>query len=298
MKKIVLLLLLPLTLTAQEVDDQLFKIQNDPPPFSPFSLTGSYVDVSTTDFRTPGFEDNSLIFRQWIAGGVYVHPFTPIWGLIFGAGWEGVEVNMQDNPEFNETIFSYVNALIGGYTEAFPDWQWKLTLAAFLDTEDFSFVDYALYQGVLWGKYDLCRWIELDFGFIVESGLNHTKIWPIIGFIYTPSKRWEIDAVFPVDISVNFAFNQCLTASGSLRFLRSRHRVKQDEPDPQGIFEYHTTGCEFDLTYSPFLWLSGTGFVGSTLNGDLKISNRNNHNATHFKFNGSFYAGVSAILSF
>jgi hypothetical protein len=219
-------------------------------------------------------------------------------GLIFGAGWVGTEVNMEDNPDFNETIFNYVNLLIGSFTKSFPDWLWKLTFAAYLDTEEFSFVDYALYQGVLWGKYDLCTWIELDFGLIVESGLHKTKVWPIIGFIYAPTNKWEIHAVFPIDVSVNYSFNKCLTAAGSLRFLRTRHRVKETEPNSQGIFEYHTTGAEFDLTYTPALRFSVTGFAGSTLNGDLKMSDRNDDHSTHFKFNGSFYTGVTALLSF
>lgn len=298
MKKFLLLFLLPLSLIAQEVDDMVFRLQNDPSPFFPFSVAASYVDVSKTHFRTHGFKEDELIFRQWEAVFSYTHPFSPIWGLIFGAGWVGTEVNMENNPSFNETIFNYVDVLVGGYTQSFPDWLWRLTFAAYLDTEEFSLVDYTLYQGVLWGKYDLCKTFELDFGLIVEWGLKETKVWPIIGFIYLLSDKWEIDAVFPIDISLNYFISECWTASTSLRFLRNRHRLKESEPNSQGIFEYHTTGVELDLTYAPVLRFSATGFVGSTTKGDLKISDRNDHNSTHFKFNGSFYAGASAILNF
>ena len=298
MKKFFLFFLFPLSLFAQELDDQVFQLENNPPPFSPFSVAGSYIDVSNANFRSSEFKGSDLKFRQWEAVFSYKHPLTPACGLIFGAGWIGTEVNMRDNPEFNETNFGYANLSIGGYTTAFPDWAWTLTLAAFLDTEEFSLVDYALYQGVLWGRYDLCDWIELDFGLIVEAGLKKDKVWPIIGLIYYPSDRWQVNAVFPVDISFDYYLNKYLTASGSLRFLRTRHRVKEDEPDSQGVFEYRTTGVEFDLTYSPSLWFSVTGLVGSTLNGDLKVSDRNDKHSTHFKFNGSLYMGASLILNF
>jgi hypothetical protein len=298
MKKFLFILLLPFTLLSQEWDDELFQQENDPPPFYPFSASGSFVDVSKTNFRTPGFQDRTLKYGQWEMAFAHTHPFNPCCGLIFGAGWIGTEVDMEENPAFNETCFNYVNLSCGVFSKAFPNWTWTLTLAAYLDVEEFSLVDYALYQGVLWGRYDFCKWIELDFGIIVEAGLKKEKVWPIIGFVYIPCDRWRISTVYPIDISVAYEIHSCLTLEGSIRFLRNRHRVKQDEPLSQGIFEYETAGAEIDLIFSPFPFFSATGFVGSTLKGDFKISDRNDHHSTHYKFNSSFYAGFSAILSF
>ena len=132
----------------------------------------------------------------------------------------------------------------------------------------------------------------------MESGLKKEKVWPIFGFVYNPSEKWRISAVYPIDVSASYIITPCLSVAGSLRFLRNRHRVKQDEPDSQGIFEYRTTGAELDLIFAPKRWVSVKGFAGSTFDGDLKISNRNDKHSTHFKFEGSFYWGASAILSF
>lgn len=298
MKRLLLFLLLPLTLCAHEWDNVVFNTENDPSPCFPFTVSGSYFDVKKTHFRTPGFTDKDLKYRQWEAAYAYTHPITPCSGLIFGAGWIGTEVAMEDNPSFDQTIFNYVNLSLAGYTKAFPDWIWTLSFATYLDTEVFSLIDYTLYQGVLWGKYDLCKWLELDFGVIVEVGLKRDKVWPIVGFIYLPSDNWKISTVYPINISVEYAVNPCLTAGVEIRFFRNRHRVKQTEPLSQAIFEYRTAGAEFDLTYSPIKDFFVTGFAGSTFNGNLKIGNRNDHHATHFKFNGSFYGGVSALYSF
>ena len=296
-KTLLLLLLLPLTLIAQEVDDAIFKLENDP-PFFPCSFAASYVDVNKTHVTSHDFEGKELIFRQWETAGVHIHPLSPVCGLTFGAGWVGAELNLENNTDFHQIIFNYLNLLVGGYTSAFSDWLWKASVGAYLDTEEYSLIDYTLYQGVIWGKYAFSRPLELDFGFIVEWGLSRNKVWPLIGFIYVPSPRWQINAVFPVDLSIDYTVCECLEASASLRFLRSRHRVQQNEPNSQGIFEYHATGAEFDLTYAPFIRFCVTGFLGSTLGGDLKISDRNDENANHLKFDGSFYAGVTALLSF
>jgi hypothetical protein len=298
LKKILFLFLSPLSLFAQEWDDSIFKLENTPPPHYPFSVSGSYVDVSKTHFRTPGLEHDTLKYRQAEAVMAFTYPFSPYCGLIFGAGWVGTEVDMTHNPDFDETLFNYFNLSLGGFTKAFPTWTWTFTLSTFLDAAHFSFIDYALYDGVLWGRYDFCKWIELDFGVIVEVGLHKEKVWPIIGFVYFPCDNWRLSVVYPTDISLTYEFCSYWTAGGSIRFLRNRHRVGPHEPNPQSIFEYRTAGAEFELTCVPWTRFNITGFAGSTFNGDFEITNRNNHNATHFKFKGSFYTGASAVLSF
>lgn len=300
MKKSSLLSLLFLTasLLAQETNDAIFNLENSPPPIFPFSVSGSALSVNKTHFRTPGFEDDTLVYKQYEAAFAYTHPINSVCGLIFGAGWVGSEVNMVKNPEFDETRFDYVTLSLGGFTKAFPDWSWTFSLSAFLDTEVFSLIDYTLYQGVLWGKYELSPYLELDFGFIAEIGLSKEKLWPILGFIYSPSDSWRIHAVYPIRVSVDYLVRNWITLSGSIRFLRNRHRVTKEEPNPSGIFEYHTIGAEFDVTLSPLKRLSLKGFAGTTFNGDLKITDSQNRAAQHFKFKGSPYVGVSGVFSY
>lgn len=300
-KTLLILLLIPLSIFAQDWqdwDDNIFEMENNPPPLFPFSVSGSYLNVHKARFRTPGFSDSNLKYAQWDTALAYTHPFSKECGLIFGAGWVGTNVDMKNNPEFNETIFNYVNLSFGGFTQILPSWNWTLTLGAFFDTVEFSLLDYTLYQGVLWTRYDLCKWIELDCGAIVEVGLDKEKVWPILGFVYIPCEKWRINAVYPINVSIEYDWKKHLTAAASLRFLRNRHRLKDDEPNSQGIFEYRTTGAEADLTYTPFERVLIKGFAGSTLDGDLKVSNRNDKHSTHYKFHGSFYAGASAVISF
>lgn len=279
-------------------DATQFQTENAPPPFYPFSISGNYVNVSPASFRSPNLAFSDLKYTQSDIAFAYTLPFSEICGLIFGAGWVGTIVDMKENPEFNETDFNYLNLSVGVFSRAFPDWTWTVTLSAFFDTEEFSLIDYTLYQGVIWGRYTLCKSFEFDVGLILESGLHKEKIWPILGIVYQPSKKWHINLVYPINVAVEYDFNECFTAAASIRFLRNRHRVAKDEPNPMGIFEYISTGGEFDLSYKPKKWASIKGYLGSTFGGDLKVSNRNNHHIIHYKFKDSFYAGVSALLSF
>jgi hypothetical protein len=266
-------------------------------PF-PFSLSAEYLAVGEAKFRTPSVEGEHLVYHQATLALAYIHPFTSYCGMIFGSGYVGTKVAWKENPSFDEKHFSYVDFALGGYTTSLPDWFWSLTVTGFIDTEVLDLSDYALYQGVLWGKYNWCDAMTLHAGFILEIGLNQEKIWPILGFEWTPCSNWRLHAIYPVDISLEYDFFEDWTIGTSIQFLRNRHRVKETEPLPKGVFEYRTWGAEIDLSYTPFPWLMVEGFAGSTFYGELKIADWRNKHATHYKFKDAFYSGISAVLSY
>lgn len=269
-----------------------------PPPFYPFSLGGSYLNVANATFHTPDVKGEKIKYEQYDVNFTFTYPFSEICGMIFAAGWVGTEVNWKENPDFDETNFDYIDLTVGGFTKAFSKWTWTLTLSAFLDTAEFSLIDYALYQGLLWGKYNMQKDLELDFGFLLEAGLNKDKIWPILGFIYTPNKKLRIHAVYPIDMIVEYDVHDKVMLGAAIRILRNRHRVKNDEPSPRAVFQYQSWGGEFDIQYTPFKRFFARAFVGSTFGGALKIGNQDDKHATHFKFDPSAYAGVASVLSF
>ncbi len=290
--------LLPLTLFAQPIEWGEEEQLPSPPPFYPFSIGGSYVNCANAKFTTPEVEGEKLKYEQYDANFTFTRPFSEICGMIFAAGWVGTEVNWKENPDFNETHFDYINLTLGGFTKAFNKWTWTLTASAFFDTAEFSLVDYTLYQALLWGKYRMRDNFELDFGFLLEAGLNKDKIWPILGFIYSPCERLRLHAVYPIDMILEYDVHEKIMIAGAIRILRNRHRVKSDEPLPRAVFQYQSWGGEFDLQYQPLKRIFIRGYIGSTLGGDLKISNSDDKHATHFKFNPSMYGGVSGVLSF
>lgn len=262
------------------------------------AIDGNYLSVNRTSFRESEFDDDNLTYRELDLSYTYLFAYDSTSAMTLGAGYVGTEVNMTNNPFFDETHFDYITFTATGITQKLCNWLLKAGGSALVDVAELNLSDYTLYQGFLLGKYVYCPTLHLDAGFICELGLNKRKFWPVFGFNYFPTKRLNIHAVYPLDISAEYFIFPSLSLEGSVRFLRNRHRVRITEPLPMGIFEYRTTGAEFDINYNPFPWIILSGYVGSTFDGDLKVTDRNNEHAIHAKFRGSFYVGGMGSLRF
>jgi len=277
-----------------------FDIPAEPPPYSPLSLSGSYLQVARARFQDPlSIAGEKLTYKQFDTAVAYTHPLDSCYGLIFGAGWVGTVVDWPQNPSFTETDFNYVNLSTGIYT----DWLDPLTLIAsigiFLDTAHLNLIDYTLYQPLLQGKLQLFRSLEIDGGVIFEVGLDRNEVWPIVGFNYIPEDtNWRVHAVYPINVDVEFDVNDCLTAAAAMRFLRNRHRVGDDNALPQAVFQYKSWGAEVNLNYHPFNNFNLVGAVGMTIAGRLRIANRINEEANVYRFENTLYGAANVVLSF
>lgn len=290
------LLFVSFSLYAQDWDEIQF--YDTPPPFYPFSLSGETLCVNKAPFQTEEAKNQTLGYKQSNLAFSYTHPLNATDGLLFGAGWISTRLLWKENPFFTQTHFEYINLSLGGFTKSFYNWTWITSIALYFDTQKLSLSEYTLYQAVLWGKYQWLSCLELNFGFIAEIGLTTDNSWPIVGFLYIPYPYLRLSVIYPINLSLEYDLFQQWSLALSLRFLRNHHRVGDAEPLSQGIFEYQTWGAEADLLYNPFVWLSFKGFLGSTLPGDLKISNRKDMTLTHFKFKNSFYIGIRGVASF
>ena len=301
MKKwLTLLALIPTLLFAYDEYEAMFDVPADPPPYSPLSLSGSYLQVSRARFTDPvNVQGDKLVYKQFDAAVAYTHPLTDCYGLIFGSGWVGTVVDWTSNPFFDETDFNYINLSTGIYTDWLDPITLILSAGVFLDTAHFSFIDYTLFQPLAQAKYHITQSLEADLGVICEIGLDRNEYWPIAGFNYIPPEtNWRIHAVYPINIDLEIDVNECLTAAGALRFLRNRHRVGDDNPLPQAVFQYKSWGAEFNLNFHPYSWVTIMGAVGTTLSGRLRIANRTNSEASVYRFENTPYGAFNAILSF
>ncbi len=297
MKKLLLLLLgLPLALFSEE---EFIPVAELPPlPLPPSSLSAYYIHVTETTFRTPSVRGQKLRYDEGQGAFNYVHPFASSCGLILGGAYDRATIDWKENPEFDQTKFDYVTMLIGTYSTHFPRWLWVATLSVDIDTIKLDWGNYALYNGVLYGKYCICQWMTFTAGFIAQIGLNKEKFWPLVGFDFLFAPAWRLGLVYPTDLSLTYSPFEKLSFASAVRFIRTRHRLSDNEPIPQGIVEYHVAGLEGQVIFTPFQWLIFKGFVGTTFNGDLKLTNRDNNDSEHFKFKGSPYAGAHLIAFF
>lgn len=263
-----------------------------------FHLEGSGLWIAPATFYTPEADGQHLRFTEGEASFTFSYPLSLTSGLVIGAGYDYVILDWKENFKFNETQFGYANFSLTGYTESLPDWRWSVSLAASLDTEEFSLSEYTLYGGVLWGRYNWCDAVGVNVGFLAELGLKKDKFWPLLGFDFPLGECWQFNLVFPIDLSIEYTRFDCVHAGVSMRFIRSRHRVSELEPLPKGIFDYHVNGVEFDLGWEPIALFGIRGYIGHTFEGDLKITNQNDHDSQHFKFRSALYGGGQVSVNF
>lgn len=267
--------------------------------FPHFSFESTYQWVAPARFYTPSVEGEHLQYNELDLSFSYSQSLTPYSGFTIEAGYIGSHLNWRENPFFSQDDFHYVNASVGLLTSAFPCWEWLAEAAVRIDTAELDLAHFALYQGLLWGQYTLCEWARFHVGFLFEGGLNRGKIWPILGFNFFPDHPvWELNLVYPFDLSFVYQLTDAWYCGGSLRLIRNRHRLSESLSLPLGIFEYEAHGIEFDLYYTPFDAFELVGFVGGTYKAYLRMANSENHDAQYFKMESALYAGGSLNFAY
>lgn len=276
----------------------IVEAEEEPPPPPPFYIEGEYFKIANASFKERNHRNEHLSYSSGQVRFLYNQPMNCYWGLLFGSGYDTVTLDWKENPFFDDKQFNYVNFGLGAYSSAFWDFMWSATVTAYIDTKSLDFSDYALYETILLGTHEVRDDLTFQVGFILLSGLNKEKIWPVFGFEWDNGGKVRIGAVFPLDLAIEYRILENLSIAAAGRFIYTRHRVKESEPIPRSIFQYTNSGIEGEVIYFPFENLVFRGFLGSTFQGDLKIANAKNHDATHFKQKSALYGGSSLTWLF
>ena len=115
--------------------------------------------------------------------------------------------------------------------------------------------------------------------------------------------KWELQAVFPIDLSLNYHFVKNWVTSivatslgGPYRFPRKMHDgIGQFE---DGIFKIYSTVVEWDLKFVQKNLLQIGAGAGWNFGGWIQMSTENNHHKQYYDFNGAAYARLFATLTF
>ncbi len=204
----------------------------------------------------------------------------------------------NDNPYYDQKRFNNFGIVIGGVTNRLCGWTWQGSLAANMDTKHLNFGDYTTYDILLWGRHDWRKNIGVHVGFIAWSGLKIDKILPVLGFDWTFCEKWRLNAIFPINVSLVYSFNECLSVSAAGRFFWNRHRIEEDALLSRGIWEYKNGGAEIAVNYALGKWLTVNLHGGYTLGGNVKLSNMNHKHTQKYEFGGSPYAGGEIAVKF
>jgi hypothetical protein len=209
-----------------------------------------------------------------------------------------VTFDWSRNPKFHKKDFSYFVFDLLFFSTSIDRWKWILRFDYNAQLEYSHHIgQYSLYNGLLWGSYQLHPKWHYHVGALGYVGMEGYNIYPIIGIDFAPNKRWFFQALFPINYSVEYKISDWTIAIKG-RPLKERLRAGLHEPSPRAIFSYSSVGTELNIRFEKQLRFSCEGYAGYNCGGHLYVKNNNASHAIYSKFHGAFYGGGSIDYGF
>lgn len=217
-------------------------------------------------------------------------------GLRVAAAFSPSYLKWHDNPWFDQDHFNLFKVSVSGFTKRMHRWFWRSEIGINFDTEDWS-SKFTSYDVLFWGRYEYSENLGFHIGFLGQTGLEMDLYFPIIGFDWAISKKWKLQAVFPMNISLNYLVNSHWSIGIAGRLFSPRFRVPHKDHSLKPLVRYINAGAEFIIEYETES-VSANIHAGSTLGGTLRLADTHGHHVRHFNLKPSAYAGTGINVKF
>lgn len=254
--------------------------------YSPKSVEGSHQSYS--DGHTNLYLSHSIGDQNALSGKI---------------GYSFLEFAWAKNPRFRGDDYHFATASLGWITTSIKRWRWILSTALSVDAQSFDFGKTGVYYGLAWGRFACLPNFGLHVGWFGYTGVKNGYQLPILGFDWHINSHWQINAIFPIDASLRYHFNECwslyVQASSFGRPYRFPIRAKEGiDRYRNGIFEVFSTGVELNLKYQLAQAFSAIAGGGWNFGGWILIKDHNNHHGRYYKFDGAPYAQGKLTFTF
>lgn len=265
---------------------------------TPFSLSTHIDYINGAKINKGFYKGDKIEFGEGEAIASMVVYYNPCLteGIRVSAGYTATYLHWCENPWFDQEHFNQVDLSVAGFTKRVKDWFWRTELTASFDADEWSF-QYTTYDIILWGRYDLCENIGLHIGAFIETGCRMDRVYPILGFDWQITEKWRLDAVFPTNITLAYAFAKKWSLGAAARFFDPRFRVHSDEHSLKPLVRYTTMGAEFFVKYGDDK-VTANIHCGSTLGGRFRVANRHNDHAKGYYLDPALYGGAEIEVVF
>jgi hypothetical protein len=266
--------------------------------FHPVHVGGNLIRFGKAEISdTP--EGGHLFYRKSNAYAYVLVPVSKTSYFFPRVEWNAFTMNWDKNPKFHEDHFYYFQFALTFYSTGLDKWRWIARGSYNIDMEHFNNPSlYGLYEALLWGAYQPHRKWHYHMGALGYTGYEGREIYPMIGFDFSPNKKWTFQFIFPIDYSIQYNVGEHWRFSLKGRPLKERFRTGKKEPQPRSVFCYSTTGAEFNVHYERHLRLEIEAFIGYNFGGSFYIKNASGHDALYTDVGSSPYAGASLNFGF
>jgi hypothetical protein len=266
-------------------------------------VDGDYRRVGKAKFTTKDVKGSHLKYSDAYGNAYYSYFFNPCNSISLQAGYTHVGLDWDQNPRFSETEYNYGTASIGWVSNSLTDWRWVLSGGASVDTHSWNFGRTGVYNMMMWGRYNINCHLGMHVGFWGYAGIQNVRVVPILGLDWSIGRNWSLHAIYPLDISLQYAFNKQWSACVALAGFGGPYRYPMRARGGKGQFhspitQINSTGVEFDLDYSCGSFLSAGIGAGWNFGGWMLIRNGDNHHGKYYKFNSAPYAQANLAISF
>lgn len=278
--------------------EQMADLKDKPTPFK-FDVRTDIIGPAKT--TTKGFRHGEKLHyneSQADLSAVFYYDECHKEALAVQVGFNNTQLYWDHNPSFDQKNFGNLGVVLGGVTQRLCGWTWQAFASLNMDTRNLGINNYSTYDLLLWGKYGWRDDINVHVGFLGWTGLNIDKILPILGFDWTFCDKWQLNAVFPINISLIYTINDSFNIAAAGRFFWNRHRIEKSAFLSEGIWEYRNSGAELALNYALRNFVTLNVHGGYTFGGNVKISTKNHKHTKKYRFDGAPYVGGELAIHF
>lgn len=298
MKKILAGCLLATTLAAHEYGYLGYFFVD---PDRPIHVAGRYRQIGSAEFEK--HQRGHVDYADAYAAVYYTHFLNSENSLSWGVGYDYLKFDWEKNPRFSQKHFNYATASLGYVSTTLDRWRWLVNGGFTVEAEDFNFGQTAVYHGMLWGRYHFSNCCGFHVGALGYYGVKNGYALPIFGLDWKWGSNWIASFIFPVNISLNYAFNDNWSAEvaysgfgGPYKYPRRANDGKGRFHDP--IFETYSSGVDLNLLYQFDHLLKVTLGVGYNGGGWILIKNHENDHGKYYHYNGAPYAQGTVAMTF
>ncbi len=303
-----LFLLSPLLLSAT---DYTFVDLNSPwhfgaefemdPKGRPWHIETSGTWIGKGDLR---HHDGGISLANAFASVYYSQFLSPQHALSWQVGYTFQRFDFEKNPRFEQKDFHYGLVSLAYITHGVEDWRWVVSggLTAnlqMLDEIGKSLVGY----GFVWGRYVFQLTVGLHIGFFGYVGAQNGYLLPVLGIDWLITDKWKLNAVMPLDLSLDYIFTKEWTASlgwaafgGPYRFPWRYKGGKEGFKD--GILQFYSSGVDLSLNYDTLNNVRACVGAGYSFGGWAQIKNSHDRHGKYFKYDGAPYALAELDFTF
>lgn len=255
--------------------------------------------ISDTKIRKGYYKGDYLEFSEAEAELGFVFYYCPAYteGASAAISYIPTKIKWKENPWFDQDHFHTASLSFTSFTQRLPGWFWRGQFTLYTDAQQWDLEQYTWYDIILWGRYTYLEELGLHVGMIAETGMRMDRIYPILGADWQVSKRWKLNLVFPVNVSLEYLITEKWAVALAGRTFNSRHRVAPNEANGRSLVRYENTGAEFAVKFNG-RYLTANIHAGSTLGGRYRIADKRNHHPHTYKLDPSGYVGAELELHF